>query len=94
MDHSNAPLLEDAMQSSSGGGVLIDLTRCGYLDSGGLGVILTAVQESSRFGWVGVIGPNANVLRLFEVVGLTTNPAFRVFETEGDASDHLVPESA
>jgi anti-sigma B factor antagonist len=92
VDHWSAPALEQAMQSACGDKVLLDLTECRYLDSGGLGVILSAVQESSAGGGVGVIGPNADVRRLFEIVGLVSSPGFWVFDTSEAAESQLPSE--
>ena len=94
VDHYNAPLLEKAMEAVSGDRVILDLTRCRYLDSGGLGVILTAVKGHAESGWVGVVGPNRDVRRLLEIVGLTVEPAFRVFDTDAEASAQVVSEPA
>lgn len=92
VDHWSAPALEQAMQSACGDRVLLDLTDCRYLDSGGLGVILSAVQESSAGGGVGVIGPNPDVRRLFEIVGLVANSSFWVFDTSEAAESQLPSE--
>jgi anti-anti-sigma factor len=82
VDHSNASILEESVQKAlraDSGRLLLDLTDCPYLDSGGLSVLLSAVRDVREKGWLGVIAPSANLLRLFEIVGLTAAPGFRVF---------------
>ena len=92
VDHSNAPVLEESVQKAlraSGGHILLDLTECPYLDSGGLSVLLDAVREVREKGWLGVIAPTPNVLRLFEIVGLVAAPDFRVFSNSHQAIEAL-----
>jgi hypothetical protein len=36
-------------------------------------------------GWIGVIAPNPNLLRLFEITGLAAAPDFRVFASSAEA---------
>jgi len=90
VDHSNCGLLESAITAVLDGRrhtVLLDLQRVNYIDSGGLSVILSAMRRLRGKGWLGVIAPNPNVLRLLEIVGLLVDPDFRVFagrdEVEG-----------
>lgn len=60
--------------------ILMDLGQVGYIDSGGLSVIFSALKRLSPDGWLGLIEPNSNVRRLFELVGLYADPNVRVFE--------------
>jgi anti-anti-sigma factor len=69
--------------------LLLDLSDCVYFDSGGLAVILSIVRDFRTRGWLGVIGANANILRLFEIIGLTTEPCLRLFPSLEDASSVL-----
>jgi anti-anti-sigma factor len=62
--------------------VFLDLQGVTYIDSGGLSVLLAGVRTLRDKGWLGVIGPNNNVRRLLEIVGLLVDPAFRVFDTK------------
>ena len=92
VDHSNAPILEESVQKAlraNGGRLLLDFTDCPYLDSGGLSVLLYAVREMREKGWLGVIAPTPNVLRLFEIVGLVAAPYFRVFSDFDQATEAL-----
>ncbi len=89
VDHFTAPALEAAAREAlalDSGRLLFDLTDVPYLDSGGAGVFLTLDRDLQARGWVGVIGANPNLLRIFEIVGLTSRPSFRVFARTEDAS--------
>jgi stage II sporulation protein AA (anti-sigma F factor antagonist) len=92
IDHSSANMFDRAVEESLNNGdhLLIDLTDCPYVDSGGLAVILSTVNRLTAEGWVGVVGSNRNVSRLFEIVGLTRHPAFRTFDDLPAAQQMLV----
>ncbi|MCL5735509.1 MAG: STAS domain-containing protein [Actinobacteria bacterium] len=85
LDHSNADELGDKIHVFNDPRVLVDLTDCPYLDSGGLAVFLSTVRDVRGKGWVGIVGANANVRRLFEIIGLTADPDFRVFSDTDEA---------
>jgi len=83
IDHSVCRSVEAALREAIARGndiVLIDLRLVPYIDSGGLSVLLSGVRMLRERGWLGVIGPNANVRRLLEIVGLLVDPDFRLFE--------------
>ncbi len=89
IDHFTSLALDDAVQDAltlHGSHLLLDLSECPYLDSGGLGVILTALRKLRAKGWLGVIGGSPDLLRLFTISGLATEPEFRVFATLPAAS--------
>ena|SRR3990172_8453470 len=89
VDHLTAPALDEAIQGvigRDGSHLLLDLSECLYLDSGGLGVLLFTLRELRNKGWLGVIGSGPNLLRLFEIVGLAADPDFRIFPSLEDAS--------
>jgi anti-sigma B factor antagonist len=95
IDHFASLTLDDAVQdalASGGAHVLLDLSACTYLDSGGLGVILASLPKVRGRGWLGVLGPNPDLRRLFVISGLTAAPEFRVFETEEQALAALAAE--
>jgi len=84
--------VEEALNEAIADGtdtVLLDLRQVTYIDSGGLSVILSGVRRLRERGWLGVIGPNSNVRRLLEIVGLLVDPNFRVFEDEEAARTAL-----
>ena len=83
IDMATAPELAAAIESHSGGHhspLLIDLTGCPFLDSGGLNVLLQAVRQMDGQSWLGVIGPSHNLRRVLEIVGLTSDPRFRLLD--------------
>lgn len=97
VDHLTAPALEGAVARALKGSdlrVLVDLSDCGYLDSGALSVLLHALRQVQGKGWLGVIGPDANLMRLFEIVGLTSSKWFRLFPDVEDASAALSNSNA
>ena len=92
VDHFTAPALEAAAREAlalDSGHLLFDLTAVRYLDSAGAGVFLTLDRDMDPQGWMGVIGANSNLLRIFEIAGLISRPSFRVFAREEDASTAL-----
>ena len=66
--------------------IVIDLTDCPFLDSGALNVLLQAVRRLSGEAWLGVVGANRNLRRVFEIVALTADPRFRVFDDLAQAA--------
>ena len=82
IDHATCGDLEGALHKTLDAGasvVLIDLTAVHYIDSGGLSVIFSALRRIGQGGWLGIIGPNSNIMRLLELVGLKADPRLRVF---------------
>jgi anti-anti-sigma factor len=81
LDHSSADVFERSIHESLNGegALLLDLTNCSYVDSGGLAVMIWATRNLRSGGWLGVIGCTKKVVRLLEIVGLTADPAFRMF---------------
>jgi anti-sigma B factor antagonist len=91
IDHGTCVSLQSALDEVLDSGhtvVFLDLQKVTYIDSGGLSVLLAGVRRVRERGWLGVIGPNANVRRLLEIVGLLVDPCFRVFD------DRLAVETA
>ena len=88
IDCSTSPAFDEALREAFAldGRVLIDLSSCSYIDSGGLGVILTALKEVRGRGWLGVISPNSNVRRLLEICGLLGEESLLVFADEEQAA--------
>jgi anti-sigma B factor antagonist len=87
VDHATAPALDQAVRDvlqTDDLRLIVDLTSCRYIDSGGLAVFLYLVRRIRSQGWLGVIGADPNLYRLFEIVGLTQEPGFRVFAGADD----------
>jgi anti-anti-sigma factor len=92
VDHANSSEVDAAAKAAlalGGSRLLVDLTDCSYIDSAGLGVLLSVHKMVQDTGWLGVIGAKAGVLRLLEIVGLTTGPSFRLFSDVQEASATL-----
>lgn len=88
-DHGSAEALHAAVEdalSADPRAILLDMEKCTYIDSGGISVLLGAVRRLRGSGWLGVLAPNDNVRRLLEIVGLTVDTGFRVFDDPLDAS--------
>jgi anti-anti-sigma factor len=91
-DHHSAEALQAVVAealSTDPPAILLDLEKCTYIDSGGISVLLAAARQLRGRGWLGVLAPNENVRRLLEIVGLTLDAGFRVFDQRDDASRAL-----
>jgi anti-anti-sigma factor len=91
-DHSSlSEFRKKADEALSDGGMrlLLQLTDCTYIDSGGVSNLLTLLHRVRNRGWLGVIAPSPDVLRLLQMVGLTIDPSFRVFSTLDDVDEFL-----
>lgn len=89
IDHGSSGSLHDALEAFMDEGdaiVLLDLSDVTYIDSGGISVLLTTVRRLRGDGWLGAVNPNANVRRLLEIVGLSVDNGFRVFDDSESAS--------
>lgn len=88
IDHNNCGSVDAALSEALDQGnvvVLLDLRDVAYIDSGGLSVLLSGVRHLRDRGWLGVVGPNPNVRRLLEIVGLLVDPNFRIFDDLAEA---------
>jgi anti-anti-sigma regulatory factor len=61
--------------------VFLDLNDVTDMDSAGRSVLVAWVQALGGRGWLGAIGPNANVRHVLEDEGFLRHPNVRVFET-------------
>jgi anti-anti-sigma factor len=80
IDHSSASDFDCAAQAHICLGdhrLIVDLTSCRYIDSGGLAVFLHLTRQLPGRGWLAVVGADPNVSRLFQIVGLEQEPGFR-----------------
>jgi anti-anti-sigma factor len=83
IDHSTCGAVESALAGALDAGhkvVLFDLRDVTYIDSGGLSVLFSGARRLRESGWLGLIDPNPDVRRLFEIVGLFADPSFRMFD--------------
>jgi anti-anti-sigma factor len=91
-DHSSLSVFKnkaDEALGTEGSRLLIQLTDCTYIDSGGVSSLLTLLHRVRIRGWLGVIAPTPEVLRLLQMVGLTIDPNFRVFSNLDDVEEFL-----
>ena len=96
-DHSGLPEFRekagDALAAGARDSCCNSPTLC-YIDSGGVSTLLRFAQLRNH-GWLGVIGPSPDVLRLLQMVGLTIDPSFSVFSGLDEVEEFLsrVPAS-
>jgi anti-anti-sigma factor len=83
IDMGTAPQFDAALKEHSGdfrSPLLIDLGECAFMDSGALNVMLQAVRRLDGEAWLGVVGANRNLRRVFDIVALSSDPRFRMLE--------------
>jgi anti-anti-sigma factor len=68
--------------------LVLDLTGCRYVDSGGLAVILALTKEIGPEGLLAIVGGNRNLVRLFHLVGLDAEPRVRLYADLAAAELH------
>ena len=91
-DHAAVTSFTEESQGAlgeGGGRLLLQLTDCPYIDSGGVGCLISSLRQVGGHGWLGVIDPHPDVLRVLKMVGLTIDPSFRVFSDLDDVQSHL-----
>lgn len=83
VDVYTAPQLKAELVTSIEGGcanVIIDLERVGFIDSSGLGVLVSALRRArERDGVVRIVCTRDNILKIFRITGLD-----KVFPIFGD----------
>lgn len=90
LDHLTAVELAEALDEQlppPGRGLLIDMADLSYIDSGGLGVLYSALGRLPEQSWVGAVAPSPGVRRILDIGGLTTQHSFRVFEGREQACE-------
>ncbi len=74
IDHFVAPKLQreiDQLIDAGSTGMILDFTQVNYLDSGGIGVLFSAMKQLvPRGGRIGIVCTDPNVVRILELVGL------------------------
>jgi anti-anti-sigma factor len=91
IDHANSQALAKeaaAALAADPARILFDLEVCAYIDSGGVGVLLTLVDEVRDGGWVGIVSANPQVLRVLEITGLTCLGGLKVFSSAAEAEEY------
>jgi len=90
--HEHSPRLRRALEAAveqGAGRLLLDLSAVPYIDSGSLGLIWVIVESLDTPGWLGVIGANEHIRRLFQAVGFEDSVTFRLFATLQEAERAL-----
>jgi anti-anti-sigma factor len=72
--------------------ILIDLTDCTFLDSGGLSVLLYTLAELPASGWLGLIGASDGANRVLTYTGFLDINRVRFFSSLSDAAASLARE--
>ncbi len=97
LDQSSKQLVRDAVMDALRGpyarqSLLVDLTDCAFLDSGGIGVLLSALAHLPPGGWLGLIGVSDATARTLTYTGFDTNDKVRFFQNRSDAAATLARE--
>ena len=95
-DHSSSSGFRQSVDEALGDDgtrLLLQLTDCSYIDSGGVASLLALLHRVRHRGWLGVISPNSDVLRLLQMVGLTLDPSFRVFSGLDEVEEFLLQDA-
>lgn len=72
--------------------LLLDLSDCAFLDSGGLSVILTMMARLPDGGWLGIIGASAGPNRVLEYTGFLDHEKVRFFSSPNGAAASVAHE--
>ena len=88
LDRLGAPALEKVFRVHVGAGnhrLILDLSDCGYIDSGGLAAIMMAVEELRDDGLLAIAVADPGVRRLLAIVGLEGRPGCAIFGAAQEA---------
>lgn len=89
VDVYTAPQLKDALVTLIGEGctdLIIDLQNVGFIDSSGLGVLVSALRRArERDGAVRIVCTRENVLKIFRITGL--DKVFPIFADAAEARE-------
>jgi anti-anti-sigma factor len=97
LDQSSKAVVLDAVRDIFHGAfppqnLLVDLTECAFLDSGGLSVLLSVLAKLPPGGWLGIIGASAGTNRVLEYTGFLDHDRVRFFSSLSDAAASLARE--
>jgi anti-anti-sigma factor len=88
LDRLNAPALEKAFRVHVRAGnhrLVLDLSGCSYIDSGGLAAIMSTAADLRSDGLLAIVAPSLPIRRLLEVVGLYDHKRCAIFKAEREA---------
>lgn len=87
VDVYTAPRLKEDLVSAIEGGcanVIVDLEKVGFIDSSGLGVLVSALRRArERDGVVRIVCTRDNILKIFRITGL--DKVFPIFSDVAEA---------
>lgn len=94
LDQSSKQIVRDAVTDILLGAyppqsILLDLTDCTFLDSGGLSVLLYALEQMPPRGWLGIIGASGGANRVLTYTGFLDTDRVRFFSSRSDAAASL-----
>lgn len=97
LDQSSKQIVRDAVLDALRGpyareSLLVDLTDCSFMDSGGIGVLLSIVAHLPDKGWLGLIGASDATARALTYTGFHDNAKVRFFASTSDAAATLTRE--
>jgi anti-anti-sigma factor len=97
LDQSSKQVVRDAVMDVLRGpypsrNLLFDLTDCTFMDSGGIGVLLSALAHLPAGGWLGLIGASDATARALTYTGFHENEKVRFFSSTSDAAATLARE--
>jgi anti-sigma B factor antagonist len=87
IDGATAPEFRKALSDLGGRGLtsfVIDLSGVGFIDSTGLGALVSAFKATGRAGGVVVSGANQSIATLFRITRM--DKVFRLFATDIEAA--------
>jgi anti-anti-sigma factor len=93
IDHANmqdfARAVEAAPRCEGSGSVLVDMADVDYIDSGGLSVVYSVLHALPAGSILGVIAPQASIVRILQIGGITGHQSFRMFENRPQACESV-----
>lgn len=88
VDVYTAPRLKEELVTIIGEGcanVIVDMEKVGFIDSSGLGVLVSALRRArERGGVVRIVCSRDNILKIFRITGL--DKVFPIFADRSEAS--------
>lgn len=90
LDRSWVPSVRSEATRSIGRGedcLFFDLTRLIFIDVAGAVLLYDLAEELyERGGWLGIVNPDANVLRILGLCGVTRSEGCRIYHSVGEAT--------
>ncbi len=83
LDHSNIGVLNEVLDAHMSNGnycLLVDLERCSYIDSAGLGAMMNLLRTVQGKGTLAVAAPSPHIRRVLDIAGLPGTEGFHVYD--------------